>query len=208
MISHNTGGGVECSETSILKVTDCIIKNNTAKYGAGIYCSPTSELEVSDCIIAENIATVDGGGIHVSSTRGAATITQCTISRNTANERGGGVYAAIEMSQFKFSNSIVWGNNSNGTHDEFSAIGETITITSCDIRDGLGGIGRQPDGKWFVYRNNIDKDPLFRNPDRGDYTLSRNSPAKDMGPQTSVLGTLSVVPRGKQLVTWAYLKRR
>ena len=208
VISHNTGGGVECSETSILKVTNCLIKNNTAKYGAGIYCSPTSEMEVSDCIIVENIATENGGGISVTSTRGAATITRCTISRNSADKRGGGVYAFIEISQFKFSNSIVWGNNSNGTHDEFSAIGSRIEITSCDIRDGLGGIGRQPDGEWFVYRNNIDKDPLFRNPDRGDYTLSRNSPAKNMGPQTAVAGTLSVVPRGKQLTMWADIKRR
>ena len=208
VISHNTGGGVECSETSILKVTHCIIKNNTAEFGAGIYCSPTAELEVSNCIIAENIASEDGGGIGVISTRGAATITQCTITRNSANERGGGVYAFIEGSQFTFSNSIVWGNNSNNTHDEFSAIGGKIVITSCDIRDGLKGIARQPDEKWFIYENNIDKDPLFVNPDRGDYRLSRNSPAKNMGPQTSVIGTLSVAPRGKQLVTWADIKRR
>lgn len=207
-ISHNTGGGVEVSETSVLKVTDCLIKNNIGRTGGGIFCSPTSVLDVSDCIIVENIATTSGGGIGVISTRGEAMISNCTISRNSANERGGGIYAFIEGSFFEFSNSIVWGNNSNGTHDEFSAIGGWITIKSCDIRDGLEGIGRMPDGDWFVYKNNIDKDPLFVNPDRGDYRLRRNSPAKNMGPQTSVVGTLSVVPRGKQLTMWADIKRR
>ena len=207
-ISHNMGGGVECSETSILKVTDCIIKNNTAEFGAGIYCSPTAVIEVSNCLIAENIASEDGGGIGVISTRGAATITHCTITRNSANERGGGVYAFIEGSLFTFSNSIVWGNNSNDTHDEFSAIGGKIEITFCDIRDGLEGIGRELDERWFVYKNNIDKDPLFINPDRGDYRLSHNSPAKNMGPQTSVIGTLSVVPHDKQFTMWADIKIR
>ena len=208
VISHNTGGGMEVSEYSILKVTDCLIKNNIGKTGGGIFCSPTSVLDVSDCIIVENIATTSGGGIGVISTRGSATITQCTITRNSANDRGGGVYAFIEGSLFEFANSIVWGNTSNGTHDEFSAIGGWITIKSCDIRDGLEGIGRMPDGDWFIYENNIDKDPLFVNPDRGDYRLKRNSPAKNMGPQTSILGTLSVVPRSKQLVMWADIKRK
>ena len=208
IISHNTGGGVEVSEYSILKVTDCLIKNNIGKTGGGIFCSPTSVLIVSNCIIAENIATVSGGGIAVISTRGNANITNCTISRNTANERGGGVYAFIEGSSFEISNSIVWGNTSNDTHNEFSAIGGWITIRSCDIRDGLEGIGRMPDADWFVYENNIDKDPLFVDADRGDYRLSRNSPAKNMGPQTSVVGTLSVVPRGKQLTMWVDIKRR
>ena len=208
IIEQNSDSGVVCSEASSLKIMDSIIRQNVGEIGGGIFCSPTSVIEVSNCIIAENIATESGGGIGVISTRGEAIISNCTITRNTANERGGGVYTSIEVSHFTLSNSIVWGNNSNGTHDEFSAIGETIEITSCDIRDGLEGIGRQPDGKWFIYENNIDKDPLFVNPDRGDYSLSRNSPAEGMGAQTSGVGTLSVVPRGKQLTMWADIKRR
>ena len=35
--------------------------------------------------------------------------------------------------------------------------------------------------KDFTYQNNIDKDPLFVDPDRGDYSLKQNSPAIDMG---------------------------
>ena len=208
LIEQNTDGGVVCSDSSVLNIKDSVIKQNIRRTGGGIYCSPESVIEVSNCIIVENIATVSGGGIAVISTRGHANITNCTISRNTANERGGGVYTSIETSHFTISNSIVWGNNSNGTHAEFFAGGEKITISSCDIRDGLAGIRRNPDGEWFKYEDNIDKDPLFVNPDRGDYRLRRNSPAKNMGADPSLAGSLSVTPIKKKLILWANLKRK
>lgn len=207
-ITQNTSGGVKVSEHSVLKITNSIIKHNTASEGAGIYCSPTSVLYASDCIIVENIAQKNGGGIAVASTFGNAEISNCTITRNTANERGGGVYAFIEGSSFDFTDSIVWGNNSNGTHDEFSAIGGWITIKSCDIRDGLDGIGREADAERFTYQNNIDKDPLFVDPDRGDYSLKQNSPAIDMGANIARDGVMNVSSIGKRLITWGELKRR
>ena len=207
-ISQNTGGGVEVSEYSILKITDSIIKQNTAKYGSGISCSPSGNVVVSECIIAQNIATRWGGGIGIFGSKwGDVEITHCTITRNSASERGGGIYIDSETS-FRLTDSIVWSNNSDNTHAEVFVSGRGIVIKSNDIRDGLNGIGREPDGDLFIYEDNIDEDPLFIDADGGDYRLKRNSPAKNMGPQTSVVGTLSVVPRGKQLVTWADIKRR
>ena len=127
------------SEYSVMKITNSIIKHNTASEGAGIYCSPTSVLYVSDCIIVENIAQRNGGGIAVISTFGNAEISNCTLTRNTANDRGGGVYAFIQGSTFDFTDSIVWGNNSNGTQDEFYATGGWITISlvtsEMDLKD-------------------------------------------------------------------------
>lgn len=207
IISQNTGGGVKVSEYSLMKIKNSVIKHNTASEGGGIYCSPTSELHVSNCTITGNIAE-NGGGIAVISTFGSAKISNCTIARNTANGRGGGVYAFIQGSIFTFTDSIVWGNNSNGTHDEFSAIGVWITIKSCDIRDGLDGIGREADDDMFTYEDNIDEDPLFVDADRGDYSLMLNSPAIDMGANIEHERTLSVSSVGKQLVKWGELKRR
>ncbi len=209
LISQNARGGVECSEFTFMKITDSIIRQNTAIEGGGIYCSPSATVEISNCIIAENIATRRGGGIGVFDSRwgSGVEISHCTITRNSASERGGGIYVYSHIS-FRLTDSIVWGNNSDKTHDEIFLTGRGIVIKSNDIRDGLDGIGREPDREKFIYEDNIDKDPLFVDADRGDYRLKRNSPAKNMGPQTSVVGTLSVVPRGKQLVTWADIKRR
>ena len=207
LISLNIGGGIECSDNSSITITKSIIRQNIGEIGGGIYCSPRSSIYVSDCIIAQNIATEFGGGIGVISSNGDAVITDCTIVRNSANLKGGGVYVSVEGSFFSMTKSILWSNNSNGAHPEFFGIGERINISFCDIRDGLEGIGREPDGERFIYKNNIDEDPIFFDVDRGDYRLKRNSPAENMGAQSHHGHSLSVSSAGKSLVLWADLKR-
>ena len=208
LISQNTGGGVEVSEFSIVKITDSIIRQNTAKNGGGIFCSPSATVEISNCIIAQNIATRWGGGIGVFDSRwgSGVEIFHCTITRNSASESGGGIYVYSHIS-FRLTGSIVWGNNSDKTHDEIFVIGEGIVIKSNDIKDGLDGIGQEPDGALFIYEDNIDADPLFVDIDRGNYRLKENSPAAAMGADASLVGPLNVTSVGKKLVKWAELKR-
>ena len=207
-IAQNTGGGVECSEFSIMKITDSTIRQNTAREGGGIYCSPSGIIEVSNCIIAQNIATRWGGGICVDESKwGQAKITNCTITRNTTGESGGGI-SVVCLTSFTLTDSIVWGNNSDKTHAEISVSGRWIVIKSNDIRDGLYGIGHEPDGVLFIYEDNIDADPLFVDADRGDYRLKENSPAAAMGAHSSVESVVSVASVGKRLVKWAELKHR
>ena len=207
-IAQNTGGGVEVSEFSILKITDSIIRQNTAKSGGGISCSPSANVVVSECIIDQNIATRWGGGIGVFDSRwgSGVEISHCTITRNSASERGGGIYVYSQIS-FRLTGSIVWGNNSDETHDEIFVTGRGIVIKSNDIRGGLNGIGREPDGALFVYEDNIDKDPLFVDAGRGDYRLKDNSPAAAMGAHSIFETITSVTAIGKQLAMWGELKR-
>ncbi|MYB64983.1 hypothetical protein F4X73_09865 [Candidatus Poribacteria bacterium] len=210
-ITRNMDGGIAVHEVSALEIKNSIITFNEAKDGGGIYCSPTSVLYAYNCIIAENTATREGGGITVDSTRGSAEIVNCTITRNIAHERGGAVSAFVEFGGLEINNSIVWGNNSFGTHDELSAIsifGRTV-IKSCVIRHGLDGIGREPDD-WFVYENNIDEDPLFIDPENGDFRLMENSPAAAMGANAifSDGNPLTVTAKGKRISKWAEFKRR
>lgn len=212
-IAQNRGGGVEVSEYSVLKIEDSVIKNNLAVIGAGIYCSPSGNIEVYDCIIAENTATRWGGGIGIQELKwGNATMTKCTITGNTAGERGGGLYlfGAVHVPRIviELTESIVWGNNSDGTHHEVFLTGRIISIKSNDIRDGLEGIEREPDGVWFIYEDNIDKDPLFLDAARGDYRLKFNSPAKDMGADSPKYISYNVSSVGKKLVSWGELKRQ
>ncbi len=209
LITQNSGSGIECRFYSYMNITDSIITRNKAEFGGGIYCDGSSIIDVSDCVIAQNLATKSGGGIYVHSKWGHAEITHCTITRNTANAEGGGVFAFVDISFFNLSNSIVWNNNTNGDHAEFAGAGRLITIKSCDIREGLEGIGHEPDGVWFTYINNIDADPLFVDANRGDYRLKEDSPASAMGVQSSsVRKALSVTAIGKRLVKWVELKRR
>ncbi len=213
-IEQNRGGGLEVREYSVMEIQNSIIVGNTAEYGGGIFCSLTSVLAVTDCVIARNTATKNGGGIEVTSKWGGTVVKYCTITQNTAHEKGGGIYAKMFLSGFDLTNSIVWGNKSEGTHAEVFAAGRQVVIRFSDIRDGLDGIDYEPDGEKFtdgedfIYENNIDEDPMFVDADSGDYRLKPGSPAEAMGVQTFHVGPTAVSQHGKRLVRWADLKRR
>ena len=225
-ITENSDGGLKCYDFSRITIKNSIIDKNTAEEGSGIFCSATSWLNATDCVIANNTATKDGGGIWNLTRFGNAYVNYCTITHNSAGNRGGGIYVA-DRGNLDMTNSIVWGNSSDGTHAEVFAWG-IMTIMSCVIKDGLDGIDRMPD-RLFIYIDNIDEDPLFINADAGDFTLQPNSPAAGMGKRDEAdqeeneqeeveqeqndqeqekEDPLSVNHHGKQLAKWADLKRR
>ncbi len=210
-IEQNADGGIEVSQETAIDITESIIRQNTADSGGGISCSRTSTLNVSECIIAENTATKWGGGLDIESWSGKATITHSTITRNTAGKWGGGIFFSSTPASnihLTLTNSIVWGNTSEGSFDEAALGGNKIVIRTCDIGGGLEGLKREAHPDELIYEDNIDEDPRFVNADSGDYRLKPGSPAAAMGPQSSLGGLLSVAAVGKRLVKWAELKRR
>ena len=179
----------------------------------GIYCDGSSTIEVSECVIAENLAKQTGGGIHVFSKWAARRDNTLYNYAGIKQTKKGEAFMYLwKFPFFNLSNSIIWGNRTNGDNAEFAGAGGRITIRSCNIRDGLEGIGPPPvgpGGNWLTYVGNIDTDPLFVDADRGDYRLRENSPASGMGVQSSyVRDALSVTSVGKRLVMWADIKRK
>ena len=211
LIEKNKNGGVDVSDNTVLHITESIIRQNTAKYGAGVSCSRTCNLNISECIIAENEATKLGGGLDIESWMGSVTITHTTITQNYSGGTGGGIFFSGMppiRRRLTISNSIVWGNKSEGNFDEILAGGNQVYIKSSNIGGGLEGLGREADGQKLIYENNIDVDPRFVDAESGDYRLMENSPAAGMGPQSTVGGYLSVDPVGKRPVMWGELKRK
>ena len=184
----------------------CIPLQNTGNIGGGISGGPSAEIEAINCVIAQNIAQRWGGGIGITSKMGGSSISNCTITRNVSEQRGGGVYVSSAGAPFIMSKSIVWGNSSNGTHDEVFVSGPSITIKNSDIKDGLDGIGREPDGRLFIYEDNIDSNPLFVDPDRNDFRLRPNSDAIGMGSNALSQNPLSVSFLDKKWLKWGELK--
>lgn len=214
-IEQNMDGGVYVSTESGLKITESIIRKNRSRFGAGIYCNRTSTLEVSNCVIADNIAESFGGGLYIASyVDRTITISHTTVTGNTAGRIGGGIYfdstPSENLLRLTVTNCIIWGNHSDGNNHELALAGNSVLIKSSDIRGGLEGTGREAEPNRLTYVDNIDEDPLFIDPDNGDFRLMENSPAFSMGAHAAfaVAGTLSVTPKGKRISTWAEFKHR
>jgi len=88
-----------------------------------------------------------------------ATLTNCTITGNSAPN--GGTLRATYGGHYNVINSIVWDNN---TPQSISTNYGTVSISYSDIDGGWGG--------W----TNINSDPLFTDPENGDYTLISDPP--------------------------------
>ena len=85
-----------------------------------------------------------------------------TISNNIASETGGGILVEY-FSIAELSNNILWANNAY-TFNEISIEGGSVIISYCDIQDTL-----------WPGEGNISVDPLFRDPENGDFHLMADS---------------------------------
>jgi len=151
-------------------ITNCTISSNTAGFeGGGIFCFHSSP-PITNCTISGNTTKYFGGGIFCFSSS-SPIITNCTISGNTAGGNGGGISCSY-LSSPKVINSILWGDLAGGVPNELK---DSISIIYSDIQGGYTGEG------------NIEVDPLFVDPDAGDYHLRPNSPCIDAGNSNSTI---------------------
>lgn len=156
------GGGIN-TRYSEATIEANIIRNNTAEQGGGIY-SGRSNLIIRKNIINNNSA-LEGGGIYFGNS--VPYVEGNTIAFNSAGERGGGFYWRTS-SDSAITNTILWGNQSP-VGPEIYVNGESPRITYCDVQGGWPGQG------------NINADPMFVGPERGDYHLRWHSPCIDAG---------------------------
>ena len=158
------GGGIYISGLYEAKssplITNCTISGNSVGdwgWGGGIYCEGLSDTTIHNCLVSNNYAlgyAGEGGGIcHGSS--GNSTITNCTIVDNSAADNGGGIWFGGN-GYMTITNSIVW---DNAPDQIYPMSGTTISVAYSDVEGGYAGIG------------NIDTNPLFADPNNGNYHL-------------------------------------
>jgi hypothetical protein len=168
-IPESNGGGMYNADSSPT-VRDCrFLWNEALDNGAGMY-NATSSPVVANCVFAHNFAPWPmseprGGGMYNAGSD--PTVTGCTFIGNNVLHDGGAMYN--DSSSPTVANCILWGDSPN----EISGNG-TPTVTYSNIEDGFPGTG------------NIDAEPLFVDPDHGDYRLAPESPSIDAGDNTAV----------------------
>jgi D-alanyl-D-alanine carboxypeptidase len=131
------------------EIMDCHV---VANEGAGIELVDEAQPSIHYCVLADN----GGAGIAMPpKTAGrkllhsSPNIVNCTIVENG--------YGAILNGRPIIANSILYYNVTNSDAAQISS--EPATVTYSDVQGGFTGEG------------NIDKDPLFADPDNGDYHL-------------------------------------
>ncbi len=175
------GGAINPYRDSV--ITGCRFEENEAPLGGAIGGHPSLDhvrgfyLRVENSLFARNAADKRGGAIYLNYTDDGspmspaklmdADLVNVTFSGNTAGEEAGAIWQEGHRTRLNYHglfNAIVWGN-SEPQLSGVSFVGHAI----------VGDQKPDPD------TNVVDDDPLFANPEEGDYRLSPESPARDAG---------------------------
>jgi len=126
---------------------------------------------MSNNIFSHNLGDHGGGIAFVSS---GSDMTNNTFTGNWGYYDGGAIYCSD--SYVTITNSILWQDSAWWNDSEIYVESGAVTVTYCDVEGGWSGEG------------NIDVDPLFRDPEGGDFHLMAdycgdpyNSPCIDVG---------------------------
>lgn len=154
-------------------------------YGGGIFCYESSPT-ITNNIIAGNAAD-KGGGVFCR-WKSSPTITNNTITGNAASA-GGGILGYAQSFP-TLTNNILW----NDSPDEISLwYNSSITVTYSDVQGGWQGEG------------NINAEPLFVDPDGGDYHLQAGSPCINAGTSDGApLNDIEGTPRNPDIGAYEY----
>ena len=176
--SGSNGGGVILSGCH-LSFVDCVLSGNSAAKGGGIYCFGSSP-RITRCILSRNEATDSGGGMYLYF-HCYPILTNCTFFENAA-PTAGGLYCQ-PLADALLNNTII----------AFSTLGEAVAcedqastlLTCCDVYGNAGGDWVGCIAGQDSVNNNLWADPMFCDPDAGNFTLAENSPC---APDHSPLG--------------------
>ncbi|WP_136061200.1 choice-of-anchor Q domain-containing protein [Pontiella sulfatireligans] len=194
--SNAIGGGITVRGSAPIKIADCIVEANDARWGGGIYFEVGTGEHVSavveNCIIRNNRAKNSGGGVNVALREKATseiTIQNCNIYSNSAEVDGGGVCVFVndKYPENKVINcTIVWNRALNYGGAKNIDIYNSIIYGNSTPDIG----GEQKKLRVFnscspsidrSHTGNVGKKPRFVNAKRGDYRLQPDSPCIDAG---------------------------
>jgi hypothetical protein len=176
-----------------------IADNTTGGTGGGLYnvgsSSCGASVRASNSLLVRNEAAA-GGGVWVGY-YGYAGLDFTTVANNTATLGGGfygedyGASATTQNPSYQIANSILYHNSSLPVLPTYARGGTYMNMNLVAGSDVEGCIG--PD--YLGWETTICADPLFADPDNGDYRLLPGSPAIDLAVTAITLpngGTLQV----------------
>ena len=206
-ISNNSsargGGGIYLHESEATFTNSNIINNEVLgglSAGGGIYAEYNSSVTLNSCNIINNTAPYEGAGLFARGVTLTTLINSNIINNYTTPnctdcDQGGSIKLLGYSTKIIMVNCIAWGNRDIIIQDN----GDTLFVTNSFVvkRNSLplyvvySDIENYEDEMeeldWegfdqvnWILEEMIDVDPLFTDPDSGDYSLSwENYPAQD-----------------------------
>ena len=179
--SFTRRGGAICLERGGTAATleQCVISDNHAGGGGGIYVFDNGELNLNQVLFADNSVPEPGIGSALFLISAAATLNKVTMVNNIAPDENAGALHAMQNCNITINNSIFFDST-----DPQIAITDGNTegdIDYCNIEGGIEGINIPEENNIQFGDNNINEDPMFIDPDEGDFHLNEDSPCIDTG---------------------------
>lgn len=180
------GGAVHAYAVSSLRFDGCTFVDNTAQAGAAIRAR-TASVRVLDSVIRDNVAAGDGGAYA-----GSGAEIEVVSSLVAGNRAASGAAFHVIDDGVHARNATIVGNVATGTNvgSVGSGFQTQLIFDNSIVREN----GPQPFDGWLTplgrFSNieggaagdgNIDADPLFVDPGKGDYRLAAGSPSEDAG---------------------------
>ncbi len=211
-------------------VTNCTFLRNTASHAAAVLFQDQSATYIADCLFEGNVSLEQGGALTYWISY-PNTLERCTFVGNVAAYEGAAIWSE-KVSDVYVKDCTFWGNGSpDGTIVAgnnrfviensivaFGTVGPGVAsyydyaeLSCCDVFGNAGGDWVGSIADQYGINGNICEDPLFCNPENGDFHISCNSPCVPFSPQNpecDLLGAWPVGCGGSPVVrtTWGAVK--
>ncbi|MCK4304928.1 MAG: right-handed parallel beta-helix repeat-containing protein [Candidatus Eisenbacteria sp.] len=189
--STTFGGAVICWVDTEPTITGCTFIGNSAWFGAAIECADRAHVTVEGCTFWGNDA--ERGGAVMCEEDSEVTIRNCTFHENVAYE--GGAAVACEVNGHVFLENAVLAFSTSGEAILCSS-SSSATLTCCDVFGNAGGdwVGHIADQ--YGINGNISEDPLFCDPEEGNFSLQIDSPCAPFSPPNPECDLIGAWPVG------------
>jgi hypothetical protein len=208
-------GGAVFAYAVTAEITGCTFLRNTAGSAAAVIFQDESEVYVGDCLFEGNASSGYGAALTFWIS-GPNTVERCTFVGNTAGHDGAALWSE-KVSETHVKDCTFWGNACpdgtllagnyqvviENTVVAFSTEGPGVAshydyaeLACCDLFGNAGGDWVGTIADQYGVNGNICEDPLFCDPENGDFTLQECSPCAPFSPPNPECDLIGAWPVG------------
>ncbi len=209
------GGGVgNLGEGGSLTLDSCVLVGNQAGSGGGLRVGLFWDVTVSNCLFHDNEGTSRGGAINRGFDENSLSVdntlftdnraplggwmaggslcgsfTNCTFIGDPENPESGGFDFVYGGGGCGFLRCIIFGSGASTWMGGIDSVDASCT----DIYGNQGGDWLPLFADQLGIEGNINEDPLFCDPESGDYSIDASSPCSNLVNDCGLMGALPVV---------------